>query len=194
MTISTVHGRVMSRPGDEDFAKIGHESAVTATGLNFFFKGYRGVWKEYEIHFYDYEKPSGNVQTIAIAISTNGASFETVAAYDHTKMFYSATSALVASGATGDASGNFSSGTTFSLATATGRRAAWGRVRIRNNEANVDTPFDVEWHYLNSASQQAVAKMSGMFASGPLGGVQIGIAAGTTFSMEADVYGIGRIN
>lgn len=194
MTISTLHGRVLDRPGDTDVKFLGHEEASTASALNFFFGNYGTPYREYEIHVYQYEKPSAAGQSPSILFSTNGATFESPAGYDYVKFNYSATSAAVASGATGQQSANFSLGTLFTLATATGRNGSWLTIRVRGSfTTNAQPHYDMEWHFLNSASQPSFGRISGLFASGPMKGVQFQISAGTNFSAQADVYGIGRV-
>lgn len=188
----TTLGRVGERPSPDSYRKLLSDSVSTASSLVILLANLPGRFREYEVRFFNMEKPSGVDYKPTFYVSTNGATVESGNSYEYSIQYYSATSALTASGGSAISGWNLGSGSAFALATATGRHGSWGSARFYGSaNANVDCQLQAEWHYLNSASTPSVVRLSGYFASGPLAALVFDSQAGRTISFDYDVYGIG---
>jgi hypothetical protein len=189
--MSGIQGSPLFRPGiDQSYADyLGHASAATATTLSVFFEA-ATRYETVLAHFYNLEKPGTNSAGLTMLVSTNGATFETVAVYNY-QVFGNASATVFScgggnAGAAIDLVGNIAAG---GLATATGWGGGELMFYLRNPGATFRPMMSFEFWYSNSASSPTLRYGWANFASGPINGFQF-VMSGQTFSCDVDVWGI----
>ena len=193
MSVSTVHGRVLVRPGSMQSMEplLLKTNLVSASGIDLLIPA-NAVhrFNAFLFHWWGLEKPSGAAAAYRILISTNGASYESAAAYGSVLTGNSATSAAVATGFAGATIWQTVGGT-FSLATASGNPSEIFVV-LHGAATGLKPHVNYEHYFSNSASSPSHFIGSGFFASSPALGLMVDITnAATGFSGSGAIYGFG---
>ena len=185
-------GRVSERKGERRNDDLLYSATfASATGVQIF-------WNDTAPNFYEhlhcvltnFEKPS-TAGLPAILFSSNGASLESGAGYNFCAFSFSATTALLATGAINGV-GIPAMANTFTLATASGNPGTC-RLTLTNWAATGQILFNWEWDSLNSASSPMIAYGNGNFATGPVRGISFGNLVSNTWSGDLKIFGRSKI-